>query len=79
MSINDDSFSNYINSFNNSFLRYDKERLLLNDLFHMIINIIDDNIINNLRNVNYFKKQLDILLKYVIYRQLIENFIVLKK
>ena len=60
-------FQNYINSFNNSFLRYDKERLLLNDLFHMIINIIDDNIINNLRNVNYFKKQLDIFILNMLY------------
>jgi hypothetical protein len=79
LSINNNSFSNYINSFNNSFLRYDTERILLNDLFHMIVNIIDDEIINNLRNINYFKKQLDILLKYVIYRQLIENFVVFQK
>jgi hypothetical protein len=79
LSINDDSFSNYINSFNNSFLRYNNERLMLNDLYYTIINIIDDKIVNNLRNINYFKKQLDILLKYVIYRKIIQNFTVLQK
>ena len=79
LSINDNPFSNYINSFNNSFLRFNNERLLLNDLYYTIINIIDDKIVNNLRNINYFKKQLDILLKYVIYRQIIQNFIVLQK
>ena len=73
------SFSQYINSFNNSYLKSENNRFLLNDLFYHIINIVNDPIINKLRSINFFKKQFDILLKYVIYRQIIKNFIVREK
>ena len=55
-------FYNYINSFNNYYLKFKKDRFLLNELYVYIINIIDDDIINKLRKINFFKRHLDTLL-----------------
>jgi len=64
-----------LNSFNNFYLKSnDNKKFPLSELYNHIKYIIIDDNFNILSEINYFKKFLEFLVKYFLYKELINNF-----
>jgi hypothetical protein len=58
----------YINNLNNYYFYKNNKKITLNNFWKIFNNISDDNnIINNIKKINYFKKFINILTKYILY------------
>lgn len=64
-----------INKMNNFFIK-DKDNLKLIDTYYMFTNYLNikDYPINLLENINYFKSSIEIMKKYVIYKNMIKTY-----
>jgi hypothetical protein len=60
---------NIISKYNNYFIKVDNDNFKLNDLYYIIINIINNDIINIIE-ITYFKKFLELIIKLIIYKNI---------
>jgi len=68
-------YADKINSLNNNFVLINNLKIKLIDIFYYFeYFIIYDSIYNKLIEINYFKKYLQFLLKYIIYKFLFDNY-----
>ena len=79
--INDyNDFIQNISKYNINFLRHDEGLIQLNRIFNMVYNMIDreNKVYYILIEINYFKKIIEIMIKYFLYNYLIKNFYIWK-
>jgi hypothetical protein len=67
-------FSENINSLNNNFIELDNENFNLVDIFYYFYYYKFNNIFIELSNITYFKNFIELIIKYCIYKNTLENY-----
>tara|TARA_B100001093_G_C26853715_1_gene1026355 strand:- start:577 stop:1689 length:1113 start_codon:yes stop_codon:yes gene_type:complete len=70
-------FSEKINKMNNYFMKIDdKKNIKLVDIFQLYYFWIDDRdrILTKLMEINYFKKFIEVFIKFIVYKEIIRNY-----
>lgn len=65
-----------ISKYNINFIKYDNKTIQLSNIYNIICYMIDykNKIYYNFLDINHFKKTLEIILKYILYNLLVDNF-----
>ena len=68
--------SELVNKANNYFMRFEEENLKLIDIYGMYYYWVSDDtkILQRLMNINYFKKFIEVFIKFITYKTILKNY-----
>ncbi len=66
-------FSELVNKYNNYFIEFDETKIKLIDIYLLYYYWIDDSskVLGKLKEINYFKKFIEVFIKYIVYKNLL--------
>lgn len=74
-----DEITFIVNKLNNCFIKLNDDIVRLNEIYNLFVGFLQIEIIHNLLRINYFKKTLEMLIKYILYFNMTKSFEIYEK